>query len=56
VPAVTGFERSGAKGFSHPVVKGAVVLKTDLARITERCESLIEEMEQKKIKKDRQMA
>lgn len=56
VPAVTGFERSGAKGFSHPVVKGAVVLKTDVAKITERCESLIEEMEQKKIKKDRQMA
>jgi len=56
VPAVTGFERSGAKGFSHPVVKGAVVLKTDVAKITERCESLIEDMEQKKVKKDRQMA
>jgi hypothetical protein len=36
VPAVWGFEK-GAGGFSHPLVKGAVVMRKDVGKIFKEC-------------------
>ena len=52
VPAVIGFEKGGAQGLSHPTIKGVVVFRSDVKKITAECEIMMQKAIDKKNKDD----
>jgi hypothetical protein len=55
VPAVWGFEKRQG-GWSHPVVRGAVVHKRDFAAILKKCVEMKQKADLKKEEKDKAQA